>query len=226
MIKVVIFDLDDTLISEREYIKSGYKAVSSEIKRIYSLDISEQEIYELLNRLFLEDSKQVFNRALDSLNIQYSNEDVLNLVNAYRVHKPAIKYYNDVLNTIKYLKSKNINLGIITDGYMETQSAKLTSLNAYNTFEKIIITEELGREYWKPHPKSFEIMKDFFGVEYDEMIYIGDNPKKDFHIKKQFPITTVRIIRDNGIYKDEPYIDNVTSDYLIKDLSQILDIVN
>ncbi|MBQ8043149.1 MAG: HAD-IA family hydrolase [Clostridia bacterium] len=225
MIKVVIFDLDDTLISERKYIKSGYRAVAKAIKDMYNLEIGEDDIYSLLNTLFVENSKQVFDRALKSFGICYSKEDILELVQVYRCHVPSIEYYDDVLDVISKLKDRNIRLGIITDGYIETQQAKLKVLDAYNAFEKIIVTEELGRDYWKPHPKSFQMMKEYFNVEYEEMLYVGDNPNKDFHIKKQLPISTARIIREYGIYKDEPYKDNIISDYLIKNLNQLLDIV-
>ncbi|WP_318753436.1 HAD-IA family hydrolase [Globicatella sp. PHS-GS-PNBC-21-1553] len=61
-------------------------------------------------------------------------------------------------------------------------------LNLEKYFDKIIVTDELGRAYWKPHPKSFEIMKAHFGVNYNEMVYVGDNPQKDFFIKKSIPL--------------------------------------
>ena len=35
MIKAVVFDLDDTLISEKEYIKSGFKVISQKIAKEY-----------------------------------------------------------------------------------------------------------------------------------------------------------------------------------------------
>ena len=41
MIKAVIFDLDDTLISESEYIKSGFESVSKEISNKYNLDYKD-----------------------------------------------------------------------------------------------------------------------------------------------------------------------------------------
>lgn len=225
MIKVVIFDLDDTLISERDYIKSGYRAVAKAIKEKYNLDLPKEEIYNKLNELFLESNKRVFNRILDLFKIDYTNDEIAQLVKIYRGHIPHVKYYEDVLSIISKLREMNIKLGIITDGYIETQKAKLDVIKAEEVFDKIIMTEEFGREYWKPHPKAFQMMKAHFDVEYEEMIYVGDNPNKDFHIKKELPINTVRIIRENGIYTNEPYKDNIISDYLIRDLNQILDIV-
>ena len=37
MIKAVVFDLDDTLYSETDYVKSGFVAVGDELKRRYGI---------------------------------------------------------------------------------------------------------------------------------------------------------------------------------------------
>ena len=197
MIKAIVFDLDDTLISEYDYIKSGFKHIANLISTDYKLEASK--IYEKILELFYETPKNVFDRVLEYYNIPYKNEDILSFVKLYREHKPSIKYYDDVVSFIKQLKEKKLKIGIITDGYIETQRAKLNVLKAYDLFDNIIITEELGREYWKPHPKAYEMMKETFGIEYDEMMYIGDNPEKDFYIGHIYPVKTVRIIRENSI---------------------------
>ena len=52
MIKAVVFDLDDTLISEKKYIESGYQHISKLLSNRFNKD--EQELYQLLTRLFYE----------------------------------------------------------------------------------------------------------------------------------------------------------------------------
>ena len=69
MIKAVVFDLDDTLISEKEYIKSGFKEISKIIEEKYKLDIDN--IYKELIELSSNSTKNVFNRFLDNHKIQY-----------------------------------------------------------------------------------------------------------------------------------------------------------
>ena len=60
---------------------------------------------------------------------------------------------------------------------------------------RVILTEELGRKYWKPHPKAFKIMREKLDVEFHEMVYVGDNPEK-ISILLKYPITTVRVLRE------------------------------
>lgn len=220
MIKLVIFDLDDTLISEKEYIKSGYTAVSTYIDEKYKID--SKETYDKLYKYFVNKSDKTFNRLLTEYKIKYTENDIIDLVNIYRNHVPSINFYDDVIATLKMLKEKNIFTGIISDGYYSTQSNKLNALNAYELFDKVILTDELGKEYWKPDPKAFEIMKQEFNIHYDEMVYVADNPKKDFLIKKYYPIRTIRIIRDDSIYKDEEYIEDIKEDFNIKRLDEVL----
>lgn len=221
MIKAVIFDLDDTLISEYDYIKSGYKVITKKIKKDFKLKKSEEDIFGIMWKLFEDNSKNVFNILLETFKLDYNEEYIKELVQAYREHIPNIKFYDDVLPCLNRLKNQEIKLGMITDGYVITQKHKLEVLNAYTLFDKIIITDELGEKFWKPSPKAFEIMRDFFNIKYEEMVYIGDNPKKDFYIKKYYPINTVRVHRKNSVYENEKYLENFKEDAIITELTQI-----
>jgi len=224
-IKAVIFDLDDTLISEKQYIDSGYRYISSILS--VSLNIEKQDIYNLLWDLFEISPKNVFNRLLEKLKIPHTEEQIIKLVESYRNHEPKIQFYSDVLPCLEKLKEKNIKTGIITDGYLSTQRNKLRVLKADRYFDQIIITDEIGREYWKPHPKAFELMSQRLAVEFEEMLYIGDNPEKDFYISSIYPIKTIQICRKNEdiIHKDKSYFEDVKEDCKIYNLIDIINIL-
>lgn len=198
MIKAVVFDLDDTLISEKEYVRSGFRQVARKIARENSLD--EETVYELMLDTFNEDSKNVFNRVLDKLSIQYEIEDIKELINYYRGHMPDIKLYDDAKHILDVLKNKGIKLGMITDGYKITQRNKLEVLGIGDYFEYIVVTDELGREFWKPHEKPYEIIKDKLGLEYENMVYVGDNVSKDFVTANRLGMNTIFINREDGVY--------------------------
>lgn len=222
MVKAVVFDLDDTLISEKQYVESGFHHISKLMNSQY--DISEEFVFNDLMNLFRESSKNVFNRLLNSYEIESKNEKVVELVAEYRNHQPEISFYSDVLPYIEHLKSLGIKIGIITDGYAVTQRKKLEAVQAYDYFDEIIITDELGQEFSKPHNKSFEIMREKLKVEFDEMVYVGDNPEKDFYISSIHPLITVRINRC-GIYADKDYHMGVKELVSIKELSNLDSII-
>lgn len=54
----------------------------------------------------------VFNRLLGKYNIEYSKDDVIDLVNIYRSHKPNISLYDDAKEILNYLY-RNYKLGLI-----------------------------------------------------------------------------------------------------------------
>ncbi len=220
MKKAVVFDLDDTLISEDEYIRSGYKAVAKFLRDLYGWD--ERMTFRHLYDLYLENPKNVFNRLLDSHDIRYRESEILELVTVYREHVPEISFFKDVPRTLWDLKNQGVKLGILTDGYAVTQRKKLTALRAKKFFDKVIITDELGREYWKPDPRPFVMMKEAFKVNFEDMVYVGDNPEKDFFIGRDLPIMTVRIIRENSIYSDREYREGYRESLKIESLEELL----
>ena len=220
MIKAVLFDLYDTLISEKEYVSSGFNVVSKEIANKYNLDCNE--VYRRMNAIFEKSSQNVFNRVLASFNILYSKDEILSFISIYRNHKPSIQFYDDVIPTINKLKKNRVKVGIITDGYKETQLRKIEALNCRTLFDEIIITDELGKEFWKPHEKSYKIMAENLEVKFNEMVYIGDNVEKDFKGANNLGILTVRIEREEALYKNINVENEKLAKYEIKKLDDIL----
>ncbi|MCR5356951.1 MAG: HAD hydrolase-like protein [Lachnospiraceae bacterium] len=225
MKKAVVFDLDDTLISENEYIKSGYKAVAQFLKDMYGWDerMTTRQLYDL----YLEDPKLVFNRLLEAHDIRYKDNEISELVSVYREHTPDVHFYPDVKPTLYALKDKGIKLGLLSDGYAVTQRKKLTVLgvNGKKMFDKILITDELGRDYWKPDPRPFIMMKEAFLADWTDMVYVGDNPEKDFFIGRDFSIMTVRIMREGSVYANAPYREGYRETARINALGDLLNLI-
>lgn len=211
MIKAVVFDLDDTLCPEIEYVKSGFRVIATEF--------SDASLSNKLYSLFKENNQNVYQRA------GFSDEESKRCIEIYRSHKPDIKLKDNVIKMLSELRSNGFKLGIITDGRPETQNNKIEALGLSDFVDKVIVTDELGGEsFRKPNPKAFEIMKETLNVEFDEMVYVGDNPSKDFAIKSVYPIKTVRVMGE-GLYSTLSYKDGIVPDYIIDDLSQLKNIL-
>lgn len=223
MIKAVVFDLDDTLISEYEYIQSGFRVIANFLSEKYQL--SSEDAFSTLMNLFQENSKNVFNRMLEFYQIEYTMEDIKELIFLYRNHLPNISLYDDAKFILEYLSERNLKLGLITDGYKETQRNKLESLNIIHYFNSIIVTDEIGREFWKPHARPYQLMREELDVEFHEMIYIGDNLSKDFITAKQLGMKTIHIKRNEGVYKDLNFDQNYHAHQQVKTLEQIIEFI-
>ena len=93
-----------------------------------------------------------------------------------------------------------------------------------NTLSKsgLIITDELGKEYWKPHERSYKLMSKKLNVDLSEMVYIGDNEAKDFVTANLLGVKTIRIERINGIYKENLLSNRYKAKYKLDCLEDLL----
>jgi len=210
--KAVIFDLDDTLYPEIDYVISGFKVVSKfiacKINRNYDLILNE------LLDLFKLDRKNVFNRYLKQYNLD--KEIIEECVNLYRYHNPNISLSDETSKLLCFLKENNFKLGIITDGRPEGQRNKIKALQIEEYFDNIIITDELGGiKYRKPCAIPYKKMLQELEVEAEEAVYIGDNPTKDFITANKLGIFTIMIKNDNGIYHNYNKL-NLSKEYYAK----------
>lgn len=217
-IKLIACDLDDTLTPEIEFVKSGFLACAKVLEK--RCGISKDRASEVFGQAFKISSKHLFDRALEKFAI--SDSKLKNkLVETYRYHKPNINFYPDVPEFLKEAKNRNLPLAIITDGDARTQRNKIRALGAEKFFKKIIFTGELGADFCKPSPGAFELLISHFKIEPSEMLYIGDNPLKDFYISAILPIKTARIVRADSAYKDAEYRGGVVETCRISSLAEI-----
>lgn len=166
--EAVIFDLDDTLYSEKDYIKSGFDAISSAFADFPKI---KEELWQAFS-----DKKNAIDFVFEKYGLLNKKEEALRL---YRFNKPQIRLYSGVLEMIERIK-RTKKVGIITDGRPEGQNAKIDALGIRDVFDEIIITDELGGiKYRKPNETAFLIMAERLNVSPNKMIYIGDNINKD-----------------------------------------------
>ena len=214
-IKGVIFDLDDTLYSEKEYVKSGFSAVAE-----YLGDITY--LTKLLG--YFENGKPAIDKLLKELGRESEKEAVLDV---YRTHKPDIHLYDGVVEIIKSLKDKNIKVGIITDGRPEGQRNKIEALGLVSLVDDIIITDELGGvQFRKPCDISFRIMQKRWKLPASQMVYVADNPAKDFQAPQQLGMKSVWFKNEDGLYKVSKRYNSciLTPISIINKISELLNI--
>lgn len=67
--------------------------------------------------------------------------------------------------------------------------------------EDIIITDELGGvQFRKPNDISFRIMQNRWRIPFEQIIYVGDNPNKDFQASKQLGMRWRYFSNEDGLY--------------------------
>lgn len=217
MIKVVVFDLDDTLYLERDYVRSGFKAVD-----FFLQEKGIEGFFKAAWSYFEKGGRgNTFNVVLDELGVSYDKPFVMGLITVYREHSPNISLLPDSLEIIKSLQGK-YHLGLITDGYSQAQNNKVDALGLRDLLDCIVVTDDLGEpgEFWKPHAKPYETSSTHFSVANQACVYIGDNLKKDFVTANKLGWTTVQICRDGGEYDSGDVPAEYQADYKISSLKE------
>ena len=220
MVKAVVFDLDDTLYMENEFVEYGLKNAANVAETDYGIVNANEKI----RSLYQESKVNVFDRLVNAEKIKDKETAVAGLVKAYRNCEPKNLHCNPgVLDLLKTLKKKGVRTGIITDGFADVQKSKIKALGIQEYIDEIVITDELGGvQCRKPNPIGFEKMLKMLDVKPQEMVYIGDNPNKDFAIKKYLPIITARVDVPNGIYRNSEYLYGIKPDIIVKQIGDIL----
>ncbi|HPU07934.1 MAG TPA: HAD-IA family hydrolase [Thermogutta sp.] len=202
--KVFVFDLDDTLYLERDYVFSGFQSVARKIEEKSGL--SSELVYEELIQDFNNGLRaKNFDRLLEKNPEIQKVLSLEEIIHYYRSHFPRIRLLQNAEHVLKCLKKEGYFLGLITDGYLKTQKLKVESLKITSFFDKIVFTDQWGKAYWKPHERAFYEIERAWRVKGQDLVYIGDNPEKDFFPAKKRFWKTIRLrIPGQLHYTDEP----------------------
>lgn len=191
-LKAIVFDMDDTLYGEKEYVRSGYRKIAQLIPQV-------ENAAEKLWKLF-EEKKPAIDELFEQEGLD-SEELKKECLRAYRYQEPDIQFYAGVEQMLKDLRKEGYLLGVITDGRPEGQRAKIKALGLEKLVDHIVVTDEFGGiEYRKPNPIAFKTMKEKLDVEYSQMCYIGDNIKKDFIAPQQLGMKSIWFQNPDGLY--------------------------
>ncbi|MBA6153580.1 HAD family hydrolase [Gelidibacter maritimus] len=206
---VVVFDLDDTLYNELDFLKSAYQSIA-----VYLEPTNWKPLYSKMFSLYRCEIN-VFEFIATAYNLELKT-----LVEMYRNHHPKIQLFDGVLDVFDAIKSKNGKIGIITDGRSKTQRAKIESLGILDYLDGIVISDEIASE--KPSLDNFKAIERL--VSGKDYYYIADNLKKDFIAPNTLGWRSVALI-DNGKnihFDSHKFSDaqNLPQDYILnlKDL--------
>lgn len=215
MFEAIIFDLDDTLYSERDFLASGYSAVAHHLAANHACEY--EEVYSSMmgaldrfgRRSVLPLTIRRFSRTSASLE---------ELVQVYRHHEPTISLSPGCFDLLLHLAS-SFKLGIITDGLPQVQRRKVRALGLDDLVHKVIYTWEFGVDKEKPHPFTFNLMMDSLEVEADKTLFVGDNPVKDCNGAKAAGMKSALFcLPENGIVK---FDQAAVADFAVASWSQL-----
>lgn len=189
---IVAFDLDDTLYRELDYVESGFRAVADHVAA--SHPITSAAAYELLIESMERHGRgRQFDdllRAVGSFTVRRRNA----LVQIYRRHEPEIELPPESGAVLRAVEAQGHRLFLVTDGNHHVQNRKVEALGIRSFVEHAYLTGRYGAEATKPGTRVFELMLSRTGAEPADLVYIGDNPRKDFVGVRSLGGSTIRVL--------------------------------
>lgn len=169
----IVFDMDDTLYKERHYRDSGYHTIAEHFAA--SCGITPDELYNIM----VVDPTQAFEKVEELAAKRGVQVSIVDQLATYRSHRPNIHLDADAEYVLGELKKRGHKLGIITDGRALGQLNKIAALQIDRFIEPELTMATVLMNTDKHSRYPYERMRELVGTV-NGMVYVGDNPEKDF----------------------------------------------
>jgi putative hydrolase of the HAD superfamily len=186
-LRYIFFDLDDTLLDHKRAEKQSLLACQRELEMLHQVDpdllvqtyrsingsLWDQYSKGELDRASL--SRLRFERTLTSLDLREADFEAFRQVymSKYRLHwdwVPGAKMSWEKIRA-------EWPVGIITNGFSETQKEKFQRFGFDLTADSLVISEDIG--VMKPHPHIFAHAANCAKISPEQILYVGDSPQTD-----------------------------------------------
>ena len=194
---MLVFDLDDTLYLERDFAFSGYRHLDRYVERTMGATGFGEHCRALFEA---GERRHIFDAACKELGLALVADQIVGLVNEYRNHPPDIALSPDAT---RYLTNATRPFGLVTDGPEQMQRNKISALKLDRLIAHIRPTGAWPDGFGKPHSRAFKEME-AAAITGSKMVYVADNPAKDFVTPNKRGWLTVQVVRPGAVHDPSP----------------------
>jgi putative hydrolase of the HAD superfamily len=175
-VQAVLFDLDDTLFPHDAWSDGIWDALAQAaaahgvepaalLRSLRAATASDVDGIEAIERALV---------CADDAGISVA--PVLEVLHRFR--SPTLEPFPWVPHALARLR-RDVPLALVTDGEPRVQRGKLEALGLGDAFDVVVFSDELGREFRKPHPMPFRLALSRLGVAPEHVVMVGDRPDRD-----------------------------------------------
>lgn len=188
---MIVFDLDDTLYKEADYVSSGIRTVAQWAQK--------HDVMSHTRLISIVENAATVAQGWEKV-VAETKADITvgDLLAVYRAHTTDAKMSDEAVSTLSALKMRGVPLGLITDGRASGQWGKINSLGVEGFIprENIIVSADYNTD--KRSAVPFEMMMHRNPSE-DRFLYVGDNVAKDFYWPNRLGWQTVMLMDIKGV---------------------------
>lgn len=192
MIKAVIFDMFETLVS----IFSGDTYFSEHIASDLNIPVNvfrplwySTEDARSNGQYTVQEALKI---CLETMNC-YSEESINLIVDNRKRNIAGVfsRTPNETIELLQTLKDKNIKIGLISNCYSDEAQAIKESI-LYRFFDAPVLSYEQGIA--KPNPEIFKRTIKMLGVNADECLYVGDGASNELYAARSLGMKAVQAL--------------------------------
>jgi putative hydrolase of the HAD superfamily len=220
VIETILFDLDDTLVAEIEWARTGWHLVAEHLAA--STGRERAELERLMAGFFASDPHRVFDQLAGEVGLD--EESVAACISLYRSSPRALTLLEDADAALEYAAARH-RTGIVTDGLELTQRTKVDGAGLRSRVEVIVYTDALGPAAGKPNPSGFREALRQLQMPAPSAVYVADNAAKDFVGPRALGMRTVQVKRAGGVYEGAEAPPGGEPDVAVSSLSELPGVV-
>ena len=127
--------------------------------------------------------------------------------------------FDGVLDLLRALRADGWRIGIVTNGGVPMQAAKIRNSGLIDLIDAHVISSAFGIK--KPAPEIFSHASELLGIDPEESWFVGDDPRADIWGAKQIGFQTCWVER----YSSWPADLSRCYDEGVSDTSEFLEVV-
>lgn len=193
-VKVIGFDLDDTLWAVRPVIIRAEKQLNHWLQnRVPELQYGVEEMRQFRDRALSEQPdlakqitelrRRVIHIALTESGVSEASPIADEAIDVFLEARNQIEFFDGAMDVLNQLSS-DYSLGALSNG-----NADITRLGLSHLFSFAYSAEQVGAP--KPEPNLFHHAINHSQIQPAEMIYVGDDPRLDVDAANKLGIKTV-----------------------------------
>ena len=224
-VKAILFDLDNTLI---DFMRMKSRAIESAVEAMIDagLPLKKKEALKLIKEVYEKfgiEYQKVFNEVLKRVLGKIDYKILAAGVVAYRrIKEGYVEPYPHVIPTLRELIRRGYKLGIISDAPIFQAWTRLVGMKLHHFFDFIIAFEETSKK--KPHELPFKLALSKLKLKPEEIMMIGDDPRRDIAGANKFGMITV-LAKYGQIFKIDKKKPEQKPNFIINDIQEILKIL-
>jgi putative hydrolase of the HAD superfamily len=169
----LIFDMDETLYPERQFIRSGFRAAAVDVERRYGVP-ADAAFNTLLRTLRSGGRRHALQTLCASFGVPASA--VPELVEVIRRHQPTLRLPNSSVAVLTRARAEGWRLGVLTNGLPDVQARKVRALGLDNLVDAVVYAQEWGSGKGKPERESFDVIRARLDTPPAVTVFVGDDP--------------------------------------------------